>query len=66
MRKIFFASLVMLCAVVAQAQQKYTLNGYVRGASDGEELIGVTVLVKELSNGVISNAYGFYISDSWK
>lgn len=60
MRKIFFASLVMLCAVVAQAQQKYTLNGYVRGASDGEELIGVTVLVKELSNGVISNPYGFY------
>ncbi len=60
MRKIFFAGLAVLCAVAAHAQQKYTLNGYVRGASDGEELIGVTVLVKELSNGVITNAYGFY------
>jgi len=60
MRKIFFAILAMLCVAVVHAQEKYTLNGYVRGAADGEEMIGVTVLVKELSNGVISNAYGFY------
>ncbi|MCE7990556.1 MAG: TonB-dependent receptor [Roseivirga sp.] len=60
MRKTFFAILVMLCAAAAFAQQKYTLNGYVRDASNGEELLGVTVYVKELKNGVISNSYGFY------
>lgn len=60
MRKTFFAVLAMLCTVAAFAQQKYTLNGYVRDASNGEELLGVTVYVKELKNGVISNSYGFY------
>lgn len=60
MRKTFFAILAVLCAVTAFGQQKYTLNGYARDASNGEELIGVTVYVKELSNGVISNNYGFY------
>lgn len=60
MRKIFFAAVVLLCGLSAFGQQKFTLNGYVRDASDGEELIGVTVLIKELSSGVISNSYGFY------
>lgn len=60
MRKTFFAILAMLCVSAAFAQQKYTLNGYVRDASNGEELLGVTVYVKELKNGVISNSYGFY------
>ena len=60
MRKIFFATLALLCAVSSYGQQKFTLNGYVRDASDGEELIGVTVLIKELSNGVFTNPYGFY------
>lgn len=60
MRKTFFAILVMLFATAVFAQQKYTLNGYVRDASNGEELLGVTVYVKELKNGVISNSYGFY------
>ncbi|MCB0497649.1 MAG: TonB-dependent receptor [Cyclobacteriaceae bacterium] len=39
---------------------KVTLNGYVRDASNGEELIGVTVYFPELKKGVITNAYGFY------
>ncbi len=38
----------------------YTISGYIRDASTGEELIGVTVFVDEISNGTISNAYGFY------
>ena len=51
----------VLCLVgMAQAQEKFTLNGYVRDAFNGEELIGVTVYVKEMQNGVITNPYGFY------
>ncbi|HCM75871.1 MAG TPA: hypothetical protein DIS90_05790, partial [Cytophagales bacterium] len=37
-----------------------TINGYVKDASNGEALIGATVYVKEISNGVITNVYGFY------
>ncbi|MEQ8470148.1 MAG: TonB-dependent receptor [Marinoscillum sp.] len=41
-------------------QEKVTLSGYVRDASDGETLIGATVVVNELSSGNITNVYGFY------
>lgn len=42
------------------AQNNYTVNGYVTDAANGEALIGATVLIKELSNGNITNVYGFY------
>ena len=42
------------------AQDKFTLNGYVKDNQNGEELLGVTVYVDEIQNGVISNSYGFY------
>lgn len=42
------------------AQTKYTINGTVKDASNGEALIGVTVYVKEIKNGTTTNAYGFY------
>ena len=60
MRKTFILVIALLIIGQAKAQEKFTVNGYVRDAQNGEELIGVTVLVKELGNGVISNAYGFY------
>lgn len=41
-------------------KQKYTLNGYLRDARTGEELIGGTVFVYPLEVGVYSNEYGFY------
>lgn len=60
MRKLLLL-MGLLCLVgIAQAQEKFTINGYIRDASNGEELIGVTVYVKETQTGVISNAYGFY------
>lgn len=39
---------------------RVTLNGYVRDASNGEELIGVTIYFPDLKKGVVTNAYGFY------
>ncbi|MEQ9593129.1 MAG: carboxypeptidase-like regulatory domain-containing protein, partial [Cyclobacteriaceae bacterium] len=55
---IFFLPFIVTFS--SKAQTKYTINGYVRDASNGEELIGVTVLVPEMSTGVTTNAYGFY------
>ena len=42
------------------AQDKFTISGYVKDASNGESLIGATVLFKELNAGNITNVYGFY------
>jgi len=47
--------------MVAQAQQKYTISGTIKDSGSGEELIGVTVEVKELPGvGEAANNYGFY------
>ena len=40
--------------------QKISLSGYVKDVEDGEDLIGVTVYVKELNQGAVTNAYGYY------
>ncbi len=39
---------------------KYSISGYIRDASNGEELIGATVLIRELSIGNATNVYGYY------
>lgn len=44
----------------SNAQTKHTINGYVKDAENGEELIGATVVIKELSIGTVTNVYGFY------
>lgn len=52
--------LLVICSFVCQAQEKYTINGTIRDASNGEALIGVTVYIKEIKNGTTTNEYGFY------
>src|ERR1035441_4039601 len=37
-----------------------SVNGYVKDAKNGEMLIGVSVYEKGTTNGVSTNAYGFY------
>ncbi len=39
---------------------KATLSGYIKGAADGEALIGAGVFVEELKKGATSNVYGYY------
>ncbi|MEQ8472037.1 MAG: TonB-dependent receptor [Marinoscillum sp.] len=52
--------LCLMGIIHAQAQEKFTLSGYLKDASNGEALIGATVLVNELGTGTVSNVYGFY------
>jgi hypothetical protein len=42
------------------AQDKFTINGYVKDAFNGESLIGATVILKEIGAGNITNVYGYY------
>ncbi|MEI9918358.1 MAG: TonB-dependent receptor [Bacteroidota bacterium] len=57
--RIFYCLLLLLVAQVCYAQ-KYTISGYVKDSNNGEELIGVSVMVVGTGNGTVTNAYGFY------
>ncbi len=60
MDKIFAVFITFIITGNVYAQGKVALNGYVKDASNGEALIGATVLIKELGTGVVTNVYGFY------
>ncbi len=55
----FFLAILFLISEQSFAQS-VTLSGYVRDAKTGEDLIGATVLLKEISKGAAANVYGFY------
>lgn len=59
--KLLF-SIVLAGALILPAfsQEKFTISGYIKDSEDGEELIGVTVFVEEISSGTATNFYGFY------
>jgi hypothetical protein len=57
---LLLAFLGLSFAVNAQSVEKYTISGYVRDSLTGEEMIGVTIKIEELSTGTVTNAYGFY------
>ncbi len=42
------------------SQEKVTLSGHIRDATNGEELIGANIFVEGLGTGTSTNAYGFY------
>ncbi|HEU5289956.1 MAG TPA: TonB-dependent receptor [Cyclobacteriaceae bacterium] len=58
--RIFTIFSLLVVSVSAYSQQKYTLNGYVKDALNGEELIGAGVYISALQSGTLTNAYGFY------
>ncbi len=68
MRKIFFRIIysallsIFPFAIFAEndAPKRYSISGYIRDAANGEELIGATILVKELTQGSTTNSYGYY------
>ncbi len=59
MKRIITLLTVIAC-LHSSAQEKFTINGYVKDAANGEALIGATVLIKEINGGNITNVYGFY------
>ena len=51
----------LFCSFSLFAQEKFAISGTLRDKASGEELIGATVMVKELPNtGKSANEYGFY------
>jgi len=56
----FFLLIFSAICIQVAAQEKFTLNGYVRDSLTGETLIGANLTIKGLGKGVASNQYGFY------
>ncbi len=60
-RKYIVFILLFLCFFSVAAQEKFVVSGTIKDFASGEDLIGATVFVEEISNtGTISNTYGFY------
>lgn len=59
-KSFLLACLFLSLCTHLSAQQRFTVSGYIKSAGTGETLIGSAVYVKEISNGTVSNAYGFY------
>ncbi|MGB0881362.1 MAG: TonB-dependent receptor [Vicingaceae bacterium] len=61
MLKIQILLLTIFLSLGAFAQDKFTISGNIKDAANGEDLIGVTIFVKELpGTGTVTNVYGFY------
>lgn len=51
---LFFSSLTLI------AQEKVTISGVVTDKISSESLIGVSIYIKEINSGTVTNEYGFY------
>ena len=58
MRLLFFIFILIGLPVVAQ--EKFTLSGYITDARSGEAMIGAKVFIPSISQGALTNTYGFY------
>lgn len=61
MRHIYLITFLLVAFVSSlSAQERVTVKGYVKDASNGETLIGATVYLNGTSKGTATNEYGFY------
>ncbi len=60
MKKIGFICALCLLSIFSFAQEKFTLNGYIKDSLTGETLIGANLKLRSGEKGIISNQYGFF------
>jgi hypothetical protein len=61
MAKTLLFFFFLLTALSSFGQKKYTISGTIKDEATGEQLIGATVVIKELpQSGTATNSYGFY------
>lgn len=60
MKKYFIFLISLFFLGTSWGQDKITLSGYVKDASNGETLIGAAIFMPELGVGAVTNEYGFY------
>lgn len=57
---LLFFLFLFLCLGQLCAQNKYTISGYVKDKTNGENSIGATVYIKEILKGTTTNNSGYY------
>src|SRR5579872_4725647 len=60
MLKTTLIAILLLLTAFAEAQNKFTISGYIKDSLSGETLIGAAISVNEKTYGVNSNQYGFF------
>ena len=60
MRQPLLLIVFLLSITGIQAQQTFTVSGYVNDSTSGESLIGASIYIKEIQKGVSTNTYGYY------
>ena len=61
MNKRFLFIVVCICFnILANSQEKFTINGYIKDSLTGETLIGANLTIPKERKGIVSNQYGFY------
>lgn len=58
--KQFLLGFSLLFSSLLMSQQTYSIRGTIKDSSNGETLLGATVLLKGTSIGSVTNEYGFY------
>src|SRR5690554_5956854 len=53
-------SIIFILAGFSAFGQKFTINGTVKDAENGETLIGVNIFDRQTQQGATTNNYGFY------
>ena len=44
----------------SQTSEEYTISGYIKDSTSGEELINASLFIKGTTTGTVSNVYGYY------
>ena len=57
---LFLIGLLCFNAELKSEEALYTISGYIKDASTGEDLIGANIYIEDVKAGAISNTYGFY------
>ena len=58
--KNFILFSLLFIPLLINAQNKYTISGYITDGNSGERLTGATVFNETTGNGTVSNNYGFF------
>lgn len=58
--RVSFTTILLLISLLASAQERVTISGYVKEKGSQEQLPGVNVYIPNTSYGAVTNSYGFY------
>ncbi len=59
-KNYFLLAILLIFCINTNAQESFTISGYVQDNASGESLIGVSIYDKQSYQGTATNQYGFY------